>query len=545
MLSRFLFSYADRFIALAKRNKERGSKQEYIKQTLETVKSYVSEPPRAALHFGKFPKLGINPRSQYKTPIGIYGYPLTPTIYKQFLNFELPFVADNPYIVLFEFGGKVLNFYNYSQEELEADIEKLYHLAGETPPSDEQIIKWQSETIINPFARATDPQWTIWRTINRAKATAFELGTAGSQFMNITRLLANQDAKKWNVLLRRLGYDVLVDEGRGFIHSNEPTQMVILNPSVVNVVDIFDNFMYIMEEVESKTTGHREKLPLRSKVNSQWFIKQVQEHPILETVLLKLFQVDELAKIPIYSSLLHRTSLPHLLDIFFGAKYISKEDKEEFIKSLIANDHGGLLSSAMNSIKEFYEGRTVPRWFAGFILKNELGYIFNPEFFISQEDLMHLAGEMPKIFAASPNWTHLYAKTQQYFMHNPEILKYRLIEDPRLFTVYADRIRTLYKEFPETRETIAINFEINLNKLASIELKDVNTGTYFYEVEANRGSKAIIETLIFLSNNQKKADWATGSRMSKAGRDQLYQWLLTHSTPEMRMQWNEINEPKL
>ena len=58
--------------------------------------------PTAFLHFSDINKLGINPQSHYKTPLGIYAYPNTAYIRNLFRRGKLPFAQNRKYIVTFK-----------------------------------------------------------------------------------------------------------------------------------------------------------------------------------------------------------------------------------------------------------------------------------------------------------------------------------------------------------------------------------------------------------------------------------------------------------
>lgn len=61
-----------------------------------------------------------------------------------------------------------------------------------------------------------------------------------SKFWNLTRILS-KNAIKWNALLRNLGYTNFYDPGDGVIHTNEPTQFVVLDPRIIIPIESFEN----------------------------------------------------------------------------------------------------------------------------------------------------------------------------------------------------------------------------------------------------------------------------------------------------------------
>ena len=119
--------------------------------TLDALKQYVTpdnEKPTHFIHFGGVghrdtrpdPKLGeldrgpqfkfgINPRSNYNTPTGIYSFPLSDEIFRQLEMGSLPFAQDEPFILLFK--PKETLPIIYTSEDIPDDeyreyIEKLF-----------------------------------------------------------------------------------------------------------------------------------------------------------------------------------------------------------------------------------------------------------------------------------------------------------------------------------------------------------------------------------------------------------------------------------
>lgn len=153
----FLVEESDELSEMATAWKKRGLAGPYklksgeMGSTLEVLKQYVTpdtEKPTHFIHFGgvghrdtrpdskigeldrgpQF-KFGVNPRSNYHTPTGIYAFPLSEEIYKQLEYGELPFAQDEPFILLFK--PKETLPIIYTSEDIPDDeyreyIEKLF-----------------------------------------------------------------------------------------------------------------------------------------------------------------------------------------------------------------------------------------------------------------------------------------------------------------------------------------------------------------------------------------------------------------------------------
>ena len=186
------------------------------------------------------PKLGINPRSEFKTPVGIYAYPVEEVIDHTHATLERApdIVSDN--------GGLTAAF------------------TGNRAWKKAIVFGVQSENVLQePFPRssyfeACDKLVEIFGDevrdiIARGEEEANDPDSRISRLWNITRLLATNHrwlnrakainypkaSTRWNWILRKLGFDAAFDlDGEGFIHENEPTQIVVFNPRVIKPVEV-------------------------------------------------------------------------------------------------------------------------------------------------------------------------------------------------------------------------------------------------------------------------------------------------------------------
>jgi len=97
--------------------------------------------PTGLLYFSmtEINKLGINPQSIYKTPLGIYCYPLTEEYKEKLINNELPFAGHQPYVQVFSIkpNTKIFDINNYNN--LEQDKETLVDWLLSSPKFLEKI----------------------------------------------------------------------------------------------------------------------------------------------------------------------------------------------------------------------------------------------------------------------------------------------------------------------------------------------------------------------------------------------------------------------
>ena len=146
-------------------------------------------------------KLGINPKSKYDTPNGIYAYPV------KYQDPDVKFTGETEsgFVYFFKLkpGTKLLNLSTYREKDKEADLQKL---------------KKAGYNIDLDFSDAL-------------KSTSH-----GELWFALYKNANNPN--HWNSLIRKvLGYDAVLDTGAGIIHSHEPKQIVILNPTSIEILE--------------------------------------------------------------------------------------------------------------------------------------------------------------------------------------------------------------------------------------------------------------------------------------------------------------------
>lgn len=221
------------FLQEARRNPTQNPKisaYDYLVKYKDDSNIYIS--------FRSIDKIGINPRSSFNTPNGIYTYPLKQS-WKEYdvtphipMSSIFPFAGEYPYIYVVRSKntkGFVKDISRYTHKQLQKDVEKLASL-------------WNGE-----YAYFID-------IVDKAYKTARE-NSPFVKFWNLTRLLCTNEnisnesgsshSQSWNNLLRRIGYTGFCDKmGKGWIHPAEPTQAVFLQFNEFDVVDKIENKTY-------------------------------------------------------------------------------------------------------------------------------------------------------------------------------------------------------------------------------------------------------------------------------------------------------------
>jgi hypothetical protein len=107
-------------------------------------------------------KIGINPKTNYNTPVGIYCYPVD-YVLKKFVN-DVPFAAKRPYLYVVKARGNVLDLHTYSQEDYDKDAAKLraMNLMSDTQFQEMQLLADSTSTSRTPGGKI----WNLTRLLS-------------------------------------------------------------------------------------------------------------------------------------------------------------------------------------------------------------------------------------------------------------------------------------------------------------------------------------------------------------------------------------------
>lgn len=217
----------------------------------EALKPY-SDDPDYFISFTTEDKLGINPRSPYDTPLGIYTYPLAAiwkkervSMYKN-IGTSVPFAGNRPYVWLVKIkpNANIVDMEEYYDPDYERDsfTLKQYVLAHK-----EDFKSLFDEFNDESLYVALNQKFSWWAGLAKVNVPIMKL-------WNVTRNLAKyrktsknvRSMVQWNFLLRQvLGYDGFIDLGSKYIHENEPYQAVFLSRTAFIVEGQFYNKAYL------------------------------------------------------------------------------------------------------------------------------------------------------------------------------------------------------------------------------------------------------------------------------------------------------------
>ena len=221
---------------------------EIVKRLTEAEYADEDNRPKAFVQFSNLNKLGLNPRTIYNTPLGIYAYPLSFDIMEQIAKGSLPFAQDRKYAILFRAA------------------ERPKPTAPKTILYTSQDLGWYDlEDYVKRF-------WTTWHPddpnypYNEAERHALVSSKIGELWYLTRQATLDTDGTtrpvKWMSLFRDLDIAAIVDDaGTTVIHRSEPAQAVFFGLDTVDMIGVYPNTLtptaVAMRRVQASLKGDR------------------------------------------------------------------------------------------------------------------------------------------------------------------------------------------------------------------------------------------------------------------------------------------------
>jgi hypothetical protein len=263
------------------------SVNQYIDQAMTTAgKLPGTDITNLFVSFTELPKLGINPRSKYNTPLGIYSYPadyVVASTHGRYSMATLPFAGKQPYANIFQGRGNIVNLQTMTLQDEYRYNDKLRAYAKRLPAVD--------------FTKRYAPPGKDWpdivnRTINAAVDYAKERMLSGGRLWYTTwklsgymeTYLKRPATLAWNELFRQvLGIDGCVDTGKGIIHPSEPVQAVFFSLAATKLISTVPN-KYSPEQISAgEERGYKMKEQLER-------LRDALEKQDYETIMWQILQ---------------------------------------------------------------------------------------------------------------------------------------------------------------------------------------------------------------------------------------------------------------
>lgn len=228
----------------ARRNPSVNAKHGGIDIIRAAIKQANGDTKYKFVSFTNVLKLGINPSSQFNTPIGIYAYPIDyvgdrinrdPSSIS--LSSVVPYAGDSKYVQIFSVRGNIIDLHNdFACSKAIREILKGEGLNFDTIFNAIRDHGLRTNGYGNKF-------WSL--TLYLAMSKSGKLGDQKyyPEDKGNGDKVANSTAVAWNGIFRKYGIDGVVDShDSGIIHSNEPTQAVFFSRQCISHVDTYLNY---------------------------------------------------------------------------------------------------------------------------------------------------------------------------------------------------------------------------------------------------------------------------------------------------------------
>jgi hypothetical protein len=204
----------------------------------------------AYISFTKMNKLGVNPviSPTKTTPVGIFAYPLSYLMVTLKGDIEgIPYARHERFIQVFSIkpGARVIQFDRIQGSTISTIAQKVAHPGmfkkwfGKPTPEAEIDAALKGMLLypqLKSYAKANGLPWQPMHAIANSL-----VNSNGTLLWNVTKEWAKGNYSRWNKILRDLGVDAIVDNDTSTIHMIEPTQMVVLNPTIIQPIDVIPN----------------------------------------------------------------------------------------------------------------------------------------------------------------------------------------------------------------------------------------------------------------------------------------------------------------
>ena len=232
------------------------------------------------ISFTSIEKIGVNPQSTFRTPLGIYAYPLKQSWEKynvgenKKVGRSMPYAGSSQYVWLVK-KKKGIKFVNsaedYTEADLEADKERLteYVLKNKERYYKSFFVDYpyylkehMVENYFNIWGRRANKKLPISKLWNITRNLAFR----GRDINDIEGNTRTSIITNWNTLFYKvLGYYGFADKtGVGYIHEHEPIQAVFFTKTAFDVVKFSQN--------KERDFNSKEEM-----ANKNWFYRNVDD----------------------------------------------------------------------------------------------------------------------------------------------------------------------------------------------------------------------------------------------------------------------------
>lgn len=213
------------------KEKRRNPEQNPKISMVDALEKY-KDDPSYFITFTHIEKVGVNPKSPFSTPVGLYAYNLK-DVYDDLYDKNYLFGSDRPFVnVIKSKAKKMFDLEKYSDKDTDvAKIKNIYE-KDFNKSFDDLLDEYEKnkDDVLYPVTSDGKYVYGLMNYISNKKATGAGVGAKKSMIY-------------FNTLLRRIGYDGVFDR-TGTVHLLQPSQAVFLVPSSYSTVERIINKNY-------------------------------------------------------------------------------------------------------------------------------------------------------------------------------------------------------------------------------------------------------------------------------------------------------------
>lgn len=260
---------------------------EVINDAMSKTTDTIAGVKNVFVSFGDEEKLGINPKYNYHTPVGIYSYSaeyvLDETVNGRYAIDNLPFGGSKKYANVFNGSGNIIDLDTIGDGEVNEYYKKIINYANQNWKMSDDVI----EGIINDFGNTLNASGGNG---NVPQARFSEI--PGARLWYVMRAICAKIAPVpsikfstiWNKLFRAIGIDGCIDNGEGIIHSAIPNQAVFFSiKNVTNNKRIDNRLNYRRQELDTNQRGGQRvkntKTEFRNLPSEEKYLQIVKNNP--------------------------------------------------------------------------------------------------------------------------------------------------------------------------------------------------------------------------------------------------------------------------
>jgi len=339
--------------------------------------SLITDPPTAFFTMTNIQKVGLNPSSDFKTPLGIYSYPVTEETVDQLLGVfipeennsiesqpstsadtlseagnygVLPFVSDAPYITFFRLdpGGVFYTSSGMDSQTFSDAVSKLESFAKRYTSGWFSIISaaWADAVAFHKKDQTGGSNiynlsliWTMTRSVSLSLTSKFP-DNATSKSMIL-----------WRKILIELGINAIVDDaGSALIHPSEPTQAAIFDMSIVEIIQQFEN----STEPATGLPGRKRADSLdKTRISTKELSSYVKKYlTITEEDAEKIAEIESRAKLG--QNTVDFDNITAFKDIFYKLEVLEKKsgNRVDILDTMLKDSISQILESSSDNIKD-------------------------------------------------------------------------------------------------------------------------------------------------------------------------------------------------